>query len=286
MDTLEFESITIKEKLALIKVVTNYALEYSDDDRITGKFDNCHLSSIFQPIFSPIKGEIVGHSAYVRSEPGEDTPLSTWQFFVIASKNDDKLTELNHISRAVHALNYFYKVPASNNLFMTLHPHLLESVEDDHGRMFGHFLSLIGVNTSQVVIEIPAVVNRNWKLLRHVIYNYRSRGYQIAANYSGGSSSDWMAELGNFYPDIVSIQAGDLLRHKTANLLVDSIHHFEAALSVKNIDSPEHVAAALQAGADYLQGNYLGQAERTIKTTILPQISEKFNAERWRQQVL
>ncbi len=94
-----------------------------------------------------------------------------------------------------------------------------------------------------------------------------------------------MTELGKLYPDIVSIQADDLLRHKNANLLMDSIHRFGSVLLVRNIKTSEHFATALHAGADYLQGTYLGKAERAIKTTIPPQLSEKFNAERWRRQI-
>ncbi len=283
MNALAIETITLKDKLALIKVITNYALEYSDENWITGDFYNCRLSSVFQPVFSPIKGKIIGHAAYIRSESNGEIALSPWQIFAMASK-DTRLVELNHLCRAVHALNYFHKTAKQDSLFIDLHPNLLESIKDDHGRMFENFLSLIGVSTSRVVIEIPSVVNRNWKLLRRVIYNYRSRGYQIAANYIG-SSSDWMTELGNLYPDIVSIQADDLLRHKNANLLMDTIHRFGSALLVRNIKTSEHLAAALHSGADYLQGNYFGKTARAINTTIPLQLSEKFNAERWRRQI-
>lgn len=53
----------------------------------------------------------------------------------------------------------------------------------------------------------------------------------------------------------------------------------------KNIKTSEYFAAALHTGTDYVQGNYLGKAERAIKTTIPLQLSEKFKAERWRRQI-
>ena len=283
MKTLDFEPNTVKEKLALIKVITDYELECSDENWITGDFYNCRLSSAFQPIFSSTKGKIMGHAAYIRSDSNGELALSPWQVFSLASK-DTQLVELDHLCRAVHALNYFHKAAEQDRLFIDIHPRLLESIKDDHGRMFGNFLSLIGISTSRVVIEIPSVVNRDWKLLKQVMINYRSRGYQIMANYSG-SSSDWMAELNDMYPDIVNIPACDLLQHKSLDLLINSIHRFGSALLVRNIKTSEHLAAALHAGADYLQGNYLGKAERAIKTTIPPQLSEKFNAERWRRQI-
>ncbi len=283
MKTLEFEPTTVKEKLALIKVITDYALECTDEDWITGDFYNCRLSSAFQPIFSANKGKIMGHAAYIRSVSNEELVLSPWQVFALASK-DTQLVELDHLCRAVHALNYFYKAAKQDRLFIDVHPRLLESIKDDHGRMFGNFLSLIGVSTSRVVIEIPSVVNRNWKLLRQVMTNYRAHGYQVMANYNN-SNSEWMAELDNLYPDIVNINAYELLRHKSIDLLMDSIHRFGSTLLVRNIKTSEHLAAALHAGADYLQGNYLGKAERTVKTIIPLHLSEKFNAERWRRQI-
>jgi EAL domain-containing protein (putative c-di-GMP-specific phosphodiesterase class I) len=283
MKTLEYEPISVKEKLALIKVITDYALECSDEDWITGDFYNCRLSSAFQPIIDTNKGKIVGHAAYIRSVSNGELVLSPWQVFALASK-ETQLVELDHLCRAVHALNYFYKAVKQERLFIDVHPRLLESFKDDHGRMFGNFLSLIGVSTSRVVIEIPSVANRNWKLLRQVILNYRARGYQIMINYSN-SSNEWMDELGNFYPNIVNIHAYELLRHKSLDLLMDSIHRFGSALLVRNIKTSEHLAAALHAGADYLQGNYFGKTERAINTTIPPKLSEKFNAERWRRQI-
>jgi len=283
MNRLAIDPITVKDKLALIKVFTNYSLEYSDENWITGNFYNCRLSSAFQPVFSPDKGKIIGHAAFIRSESNGEIALSPWQIFAMASK-DTQLVELSHLCRAIHALNYFPKTAKQELIFIDLHPHLMESTKDDHGRMFANFLSLIGISTAQVVIEIPPVVNRHWKLLRRVIDNYRSNGYKMMANYNS-SNGDWLNELGNWYPDIVNIHAGDLLRQKSADLLTDTIHNFGSTLLVRNINTSEHVTAALQADADYLQGNYLGKTERAIKTTTPLHLSEKFNAERWRRQI-
>ena len=283
MNRLAINPITVKDKLALIKIITNYALEYTDENWITGNFYNCRLSSAFQPVFNPDKGKIIGHAAFIRSESNGEIALSPWHIFAMTSK-DAQLVELNHLCRAIHALNYFPKTARQALLFIDLHPHLMENAQDDHGRMFENFLSLIGINTSQVVIEVPPVVNRNWKLLRRVIDNYRANGYKIMANYSN-SNGDWLTEVSNWCPDIVNIHVGDLLRQESAELLTDTIHSFASTLLARNVNTPEHVTAALQAGADYLQGNYLCKAERAIKTTTPSQLAEKFNAERWRRQV-
>lgn len=184
----------------------------------------------------------------------------------MASK-DEQLVDLDRLCRAIHALNYYFNSNSKvDSLFVDVHPHLLESVKDDHGRAFENFLDLIGIKTSRVVIEIPAIVNRNWKLLQHVITNYRSRGYQIAANYTG-TRSDWMTELGSLYPDIVRIEASDLARHEAVAPLVDTIHSFGASLLVRDIETTEQLIAARQTDADYLQGNLLGKPTHTIESS-------------------
>ncbi len=95
MNTLAIEPITLKDKLALIKVITNYALEYSDGNWITGDFYNCRLSSVFQPVFSPIKGKIIGHGAYIRSESNGKSHYRLARFSYSIKRHN--LVELSHL---------------------------------------------------------------------------------------------------------------------------------------------------------------------------------------------
>ncbi|MXS83062.1 EAL domain-containing protein [Nitrosomonas oligotropha] len=276
MNTSAQKTFTALEEFELINSATDYALKRADNGWISGYFYQCELTSVFQPIFSIDQGKTIAHAAYVRSKSNEEIALWPWQVFAMASK-DDQLIELDRLCRAIHSLNYYFNhTSRSDHLFVEVHPRLLESVKDDHGRAFENFLDLIGVKTSRVVIEIPAIVNRNWKLLQHVIGNYRSRGYRIAANYSG-TSSDWMAELGSLYPDVVRISASDLMRHKTISELADTVHSFGAGLLVRDIETAEQLAVAKRIEVDYLQGNLLGKPVSVIKTTELTPASRSVN---------
>lgn len=269
-------TFTVRDEFDLIQSATDYSLKRADNGWISGYFYHCELTSVFQPIFSIDQGKTIGHAAYIRSKSNNDVALWPWQVFSLASK-DEQLVDLDRLCRAIHALNYYLNnISKSDNLFVEVHPRLLESVKDDHGRAFENFLDLIGVKTSRVVIEIPAIVNRNWKLLQHVITNYRSRGYQIAANYSG-DRSDWMAELGSLYPNIVRIEASDLIRHETITPLVETIHSFGAKLLVRDIETSVQLAVAVRADADYLQGNLLGEPAHAIEVIDLLPVSETVN---------
>ncbi len=252
------KTFVVGDEFELIKSATDYALTRTQDGWISGFFYRCELTSVFQPIYSITQDKTMGHAAYIRSKSNDGGALWPWQVFALASK-DEQLVDLDRLCRAIHALNYYFNdTSKSDHLFVEVHPRLLESVQDDHGGAFENLLDLIGVKTSRVVIEIPSILNRNWKLLQHVIMNYRSRGYQIAANYSG-TRSDWMIELGSLYPDIVRIEISDLMRHQAIAPLVDTIHGFGASLLARDIESPEQLAFARRINADYLQGNLLGK---------------------------
>ena len=191
---------------------------------------------------------------------------------------DNQLINLDRLCRAIHALNYYFNnTSKSDKLFVNVHPRLLESVNDAHGRAFENFLDLIGVRTSQIMIKIPGIVNHNRQLLQHVITNYRSCGYLIAADYKG-TSSDWMVELGSLYPNIVRIEANDLIRHETIVLLIGTIHTFGKSLLVKGIETVEQLTAVVQAGADYLQGDLLGEPTRTFNIINSLPIIKKINS--------
>ena len=249
-----------------MQATTDYLLQRLEDNWIVGHFADNRLSSVFQPIIDASALQVIGHAAYIHCDPDGKNFVSPWEIFSLATE-DSMLVKLDRLCRTVHALNYFQAGSGGGNLFVNVQPRLLESVKDDHGQAFAKVLDLIGVATSRVVIEIPAEVNRNWKLLGHVIGNYRSRGYRIAANHSG-TGENWMAELGGLYPDIVRLEASALMGRLGARALIDSIHRFGASVLVYEIETPQHKAAALQEGADLLQGRALGVPVRAVEPSV------------------
>lgn len=199
-----------KDVVERIQEATDYPVRRLEDGWVAGHFFNCWLSSVFQPIADMSARKVIGHTAYIRSATDGTTVLSPWKLFAL-TEGDTLLVRFDRLCRAIHALNYFEHAP-QGSLFVTVQPRLLESVKDDHGRAFESILNIIGIETSRVVIEIPIEVNRDSRLLKHVISNYRSRGYQIAVNHSS-TNEDWLAELASLYPlypDIVRLEASVL----------------------------------------------------------------------------
>jgi EAL domain-containing protein (putative c-di-GMP-specific phosphodiesterase class I) len=267
-----------KDGLARIQAATDYPVQRSEDGWIIGHFFNCWLSSVFQPVYSFGERNVVGHAAYIRSTTEGKNILSPWKVFAL-TEGDALLVRFDRLCRVVHALNYFSNT-TSGDLFVAVQPRLLESVKDDHGRTFERLLHIIGVPTSRVVIEIPTEVNRDSKLLRHVISNYRSRGYRIAVNHSV-TTEDWMAELASLYPlypHIVRLEASALQRRYLTDSLVDAVHHFGASVLVHDIETAQQKNAAIEAGADLLQGRALGAPGRAIETAVPAVMEEPYPA--------
>jgi EAL domain-containing protein (putative c-di-GMP-specific phosphodiesterase class I) len=265
---------SLKDGLARIQAATDYPVQRSEDGWIIGHFFNCWLSSVFQPVFGLSKHEVVGHAAYIRSTSEGKSALSPWKVFAL-TEGDALLVRFDRLCRVIHALNYFSNAP-HGDLYVTVQPRLLESVKDDHGRAFGRILGIIGVETSRVVVEIPAELNRDAKLLRHVISNYRVRGYRIAVNHNM-TTEDGIAELASLYPlfpHIVRLEACALQHSYGTGSLVDAVHHFGASVLVHDIETLQQKTAAIQAGADFLQGPALGVPEHAIETAV-PAIMEE-----------
>jgi EAL domain-containing protein (putative c-di-GMP-specific phosphodiesterase class I) len=254
------------DELVRVQATTDYRLQRLEDEWVVAHFAHSRLSSVFQPVLAASALEVVGHAAFIRGEPDNKNILSPWEIFSLA-KEDSVLVKLDRLCRTVHALNYFGAASGSGDLFVSVQPRLLESVKDDHGSAFATVLDLIGIPTSRVVIEIPREVNRNWKLLGRVIGNYRSRGYRIAANHTG-TCDNWMEELGSLYPDMVKLEAWSLRSRYGTRAAVDSIHQFGGKVLVHEIETIQHKDAALQEGADLLQGRALGMPMRGIEPAV------------------
>jgi EAL domain-containing protein (putative c-di-GMP-specific phosphodiesterase class I) len=284
MNSIAHQPFAVKGEFELIRSATDFSLERAEDGWVSGYFFRCKLTSAFQPIFSIAGNSTIGHAAYIRSQINDEIALWPWQVFSQAS-TDIQLVELDRLCRAVHALNYFKTVSNSEQLFLVVHPRLLESVKSDHGRTFENFLDLIGVRTSRVTIEIPPAVNRDPVLLYQVINNYRARGYQVAANYTPAgtpgsfSSVNWLTRPESLTPDIVRIDADELFRDSGADTFAKNATHAGLRLLVWNIDTPRQLAAARDIGADYLLGNYLGSPVRGVSTISPELIRDTLQAE-------
>lgn len=267
MHTTTIKHFTAADEFELIKTATDYPLERDKDGWISGNFYHCKLTSAFQPVLSMRRNETIGHTAYIRTESNGEIALWPWQVFSLASK-DEQLVDLDRLCRAIHTLNYFKNAHSVDKLFLGVHPRLLTSIPDNHGRTFKDFLNLIGANTSQIVIEIPSAINQDWKLLQKAVSNYQSYRYQVAINLAN-TNHQWLMESTHAFPNIINLNAQDLQQKIIGNHLIDKMRNMGALLHIKKIETPEQFFMAKEIGAHFLQGNLLGATVRAILPVVL-----------------
>jgi EAL domain-containing protein (putative c-di-GMP-specific phosphodiesterase class I) len=260
----QYDYLKLLLRNILLLDLDEYALTDTREYGLVCSFLGMKLSSAFQPVQRP-DGKVVGREALLRArllEHGEMTPDDAFEKAVHANR----LVQFDRLVRIVHLMNHASSFAEHELLFLNVHSELLGSV-NDHGRTFEKILHFYSVPTSRVVIEFKETSNQKEDVLAAAARNYRSLGYRIAVDDFGAahSSLDGVIKL---RPDFVKldgalIKAAAHLRSAADSLgqLVKSVHKASIQVAVKNIETGEQLGAARNAGADILQGNYLGRPE-------------------------
>lgn len=263
-----------------------HALMNTRQQGLVCSFLGLRLSSAFQPIVTA-DGEIIGREALLRSATSKEGLLSPHAAFEQAVAAN-KLVSFDRLVRTIHLLNHANVFDERELLFLNVHPELLTSVSD-HGRTFEQILHYYSVPTSQVVIEIQESAVKDDARLEEAVKNYRNLGYQIAVdNFGSGQGSlgklfhprsghnklgsieglAWLNRVLNLRPDFVKLD-GEVIRQAESDpqallvlhRLVNLFQGIGAKVVVQNIETADQLAIARSAGADLLQGHYLGQPE-------------------------
>ncbi|MET0217725.1 MAG: EAL domain-containing protein [Burkholderiales bacterium] len=232
--------------------------------RVAGRFLDCELASVFQPVFHPT-GEVFGDTALVRCHGKQAEGSAALQIFALA-RSDGDLVRLDRLCRTVHAINYFISAPVGRSLFLKVDPRLLVSVPDQHGRAFERVLTSLGVAPSQVVIEIPASTNGNPALVAHVVANYRFRGYRVAVHYAGDAG--WLATLVHLRAEFVIVRFPEGFTLEVLRSIVASVHEVGARVLATHLETAAAVATLRSAGVDLLQGFELGGPRSELVNTL------------------
>lgn len=227
-------------------------------------FMGMRLASVFQPIIKA-NGGIFGREALLRpatSIGGGIPPDALFGHAVDARR----LVQFDRLVRTLHLLNHSNGFSERELLFLNVHPRLLASVSE-HGRTFEQILHYYSVSTSRVVIEIRESAVKDDAQLAEAVGNYRSLGYRIAVDNFGAVDSGLKRVL-KLQPDIVKLD-GSLIGNAehghsaldAYNKLVTEFQRAGIQVAATGIETAEQLEIARNAGADFLQGYYLGRPE-------------------------
>lgn len=245
-----------------------YTLANTKQQGLVCSFMGMRLSSVFQPVLRA-DGKVAGREALLRTSTPDLSELAPETAFNNAVRAR-RLVQFDRLVRTIHLLNHSNNFDEHELLFLNVHPHLLTSVSD-HGRTFEQILHYYSVPSSRVVIELKEFATEDHARLEDAVNNYRSLGYKIAVDNFGASYSG-INEVANLYPvsldsvlrlrpDIVKLDGALLRAADKTYRLMNTFHSAGTQAVITGIETQEQLDIARNAGADLLQGYYLGRPE-------------------------
>jgi EAL domain-containing protein (putative c-di-GMP-specific phosphodiesterase class I) len=169
-----------------------------------------------------------------------------------AQMNDDRqLVELDRLSRALHAFNFF-GAQKPGLLFLRVHERLLKSVKYDHGRHFSSVLIDFGLNPSRIVIELPAAAVAHKTFLGYLTKSYQHYGFKVAGNLPNAGQIMSVSEMARL--DFIKMDAGAALRDSVVKHLVGYANRLRIPLIFDHVTDEAQFDALQQFDVRFVQG--------------------------------
>lgn len=217
------------------------------------------LSTHFQPIYGVERAGCVGYEALVRAVGAAGEVLDNERLFSEVAQQRSLL--LDWVCRALHLRNFATVDAGDRMLFINVDPRA--AVEDADGAdAFADLVRYYGLTTGRLCVEILQSDCRDEGLLREAVCAYREFGAMVAMDDYGLGRSN-LDRVIALRPDIVKVD-GSLLASAVGGAkaramlpaVTQVLHHAGCKVGVEGVESATEALIAIEAGADYLQGNY------------------------------
>ena len=226
------------------------------------------VSSVFQPIVTP-DGTLYGEEALLRAR-SQGLKISPESVFRIAAAQG-ALVAFDRLARTLHLINFISGPAPRGRLHLNVHPRLLGEVTQ-HGVVFEEILHSVSWSLSQVTLEFQKgeASYGDFAQLQRAVNNYRRRGYGIALDDFGDYPLRQLDGLLSLAPDVVKLgwqqlSGSSASARKGLGTLVGLLHEQGAQVVVKGIETADQRDAAIDLGADLLQGYFLGRPQPVVQ---------------------
>jgi EAL domain-containing protein (putative c-di-GMP-specific phosphodiesterase class I) len=217
------------------------------------------LTTHFQPIFGVKRGGCVGYEAFLRASASDGAPFDTERLLTRVSPDQDLF--LDWVCRALHLRNFSTVDAGDRILFLNVKPRA--AVADAHGvRAFADLVRYYGVAPERLCVQILAEDCRDEGLLHEAVCAYREFGAMVAVDDYGEARSN-LDRVVALEPDIVKVDRarlafamGDARARDFIPALVALLQQAGCKVAIDGIEAAPQALAAIEAGADFLQGNY------------------------------
>lgn len=223
------------------------------------RWEGFTLSTHFQPIYGVERAACVGYEALVRAAGHAGGTFDSDRLF--AEVPGDRRLLLDWVCRALHLRNFATVDAGDRILFLNVDPRA--AVDDAEGaHAFADLVRYYGLAPSRLCVEILQNDCRDEGLLREAVCAYREFGAKIAMDDYGVGRSN-LDRVIALRPDIVKIDrsllgnaVGSARARAMLPALASTLRHAGCRVAIEGIESATEGLLAIEAGADYLQGNY------------------------------
>ncbi|HEY1407165.1 MAG TPA: EAL domain-containing protein, partial [Spirochaetota bacterium] len=223
-------------------------------------FDDITLQSYFQPIVSIKTASVIGYEALVRGCDGRNEIVSPKVLFERAVTSEQRI-DLDRLCRDSAARSFGEIGHRSGQplLFLNFESSLIDMGVVGSGTL-SRQCAEAGIAPSRVVIEIIESKVDDLDSMRRFIDTHRSQGFIIALDDVGEGYSN-LSRIALVRPDIIKIDRSlisglsrDYMKQQIVCSLASLSHGIGALICAEGIETDDDAIAALDSGADLLQG--------------------------------
>ena len=226
--------------------------------RAQANFEGYDLASVFQPIYCLRERRAMGYEALVRPTGRDGRAHPPRQLF--AGLSVARTVSLDWMCRSIHLQDFSALPSAGRDLHINVHP--IAAVEDAALAREGRSpMQLAGIAPGRICLEIVEGACGEESALVEAVAAYRDAGFRIALDDFGVKRSN-LDRVGRLRPDYVKIDRallavamGDERLRSALPAMVAGLKGMGTRVIVKGIESTYEAFQALEAGADFLQGN-------------------------------
>ncbi|MEA3082428.1 MAG: hypothetical protein QOC89_125 [Paraburkholderia sp.] len=229
------------------------------------RWEDCYLTSHFQPLYSLSHQKQVGFEALLRGEQDDGTLVPPMVLFAPKPSNDEGA--LDRASHAVHLDNARKVLPADAWLFLNILPATF--IAAGYADQLATTVRAVGLEPERVILEILESHGGSVDDMSRAAALYREHGFLIAVDDFGAGQSN-LDRLFRIRPDLVKLD-GELIRatgHGTEQpilpKLVSLLHQAGMLVVVEGVETTEELILAVESNVDFAQGYLLGRPAAEI----------------------
>jgi len=223
-------------------------------------WEDFHLISHFQPLYSLSHQKQVGFEALLRGEHADGTHVPPTVLFAPRPFSDEG--DLDRASHALHLGNARRLIPEDAWVFLNILPATF--VAEGYPDQLAGMARRAGLDPQRVVLELLESHGGSVDELSRAASQYRDHGFLIAVDDFGAGHSN-LDRLFRIRPDLVKLD-GELIRatsHGTQQpilpKLVSLLHLAGMLVVVEGVETTEELILAVESNVDFAQGYLLGR---------------------------